>query len=206
MMLVEALETASAGETILFVSYGDGGDAFVLEVTDAIDELQPRSGIRGAVEVKRYLDGYQGYLNTRSVVEREPQRLPPDMTSAPKLWRDQSQILGFEGQKCRVCGAVQFPKQRLCYSCQARDQFDHIRLSDRRGEVFTFTRDYVAASPNPPVVTAFVDFEDGGRVFCEITDCDPDEVVIGTPVEMTFRRVHDAAGIPHYSWKARPAK
>jgi uncharacterized OB-fold protein len=54
------------------------------------------------------------------------------------------------------------------------------------------------------VVTAFVDLEEGGRVFCEITDCDPEKIEIGTVVEMTFRRVHEAAGIPHYSWKGRP--
>jgi 3-hydroxy-3-methylglutaryl CoA synthase len=204
MMLVEALETGSPGERILFVSYGDGSDAFVLEVTDAIENMPPRSGIRGGLESKRYLASYQNYLSTRSIVPREPQRLPPDMTSAPQLWRDQRQILGFEGQKCRVCGVVQYPKQRVCVSCQSRDQFDDIRLSDSRGEIFTFTRDYVAASPSPPVVTAFVDFEDGGRVFCEVTDCDPEKVKIGTVVEMTFRLVHEATGIPHYSWKGRP--
>jgi 3-hydroxy-3-methylglutaryl CoA synthase len=204
MMLVEALETASSGETLLFVSYGDGSDAFVLKVTDDIEKTPPRSGIRGGLEPKRYLASYQSYLSTRSLVQREPQRLPPDMTSAPQLWRDQRQILGFEGQKCRVCGVVQYPKQRLCVSCQARDQFDDIRLSDSSGEVFTFTRDYVAASPSPPVVTAFVDLEEGGRVFCEITDCDPEKIEIGTVVEMTFRMVHEAAGIPHYSWKGRP--
>jgi 3-hydroxy-3-methylglutaryl CoA synthase len=204
MMLVEALETASPGETILFVSYGDGSDAFVLKVTDDIENMAPRSGIRGNLERKRFLPDYQSYLNARSFLQREPQRLPPDSTSAPQLWRDQSQILGFQGQKCQVCGMVQFPKQRVCVSCQTRDQFDDIRLSDRKGEVFTFTRDYVAASPSPPVVTAFVDFEDGGRTFCEVTDCDPEKIAIGTTVEMTFRRVHEAAGIPHYSWKGRP--
>ena len=206
MMLAEALETASSGEKILFVSYGDGSDVFVLSVTDKISTLVPRSGVTGSLEQKRYLAGYQSYLSTRSVVQREPQRLPPDLTSAPKLWRDQRQILGLEGQRCRVCGTVQFPKQRVCVACQARDQFDDLRLSDRRGEVFTFTRDYVAASPSPPVVTAFIDLEDGGRIFCEVTDCDPEEIEIGTTVEMTFRRVHEAAGIPHYSWKARPVR
>ncbi len=34
---------------------------------------------------------------------------------------------------------------------------------------------------------------------------DGDEVKVGTPVELTFRRLHEAGGNRNYFWKARPA-
>jgi hydroxymethylglutaryl-CoA synthase len=70
--------------------------------------------------------------------------------------------------------------------------------------VATFTVDRLAYSPSPPIVFAVVDFDGGGRLPIELTDVGPDEVAIGTRVEMTFRRLSVADGIINYFWKARP--
>ena len=43
----------------------------------------------------------------------------------------------------------------------------------------------------------------GGRLPVELCDLDADEVRIGAKVEMTFRRLSTADGIPNYFWKAR---
>ena len=79
-------------------------------------------------------------------------------------------------------------------------------LADQRGTVTTYTVDRLAYSPSPPVVFAVVDFDDGTRVPVELTDVDAEEVTIGTPVEMTFRRLFVADGIANYFWKARPIR
>ena len=55
----------------------------------------------------------------------------------------------------------------------------------------------------PPVVSAAVDFAGGGRLPVELTDCRPDEVKVGSKVEMTFRRLGMAEGIANYFWKGR---
>jgi hydroxymethylglutaryl-CoA synthase len=76
-------------------------------------------------------------------------------------------------------------------------------MSDAVGTIATFTVDRVAYSPSPPIVFAVVDFDGGGRLPLELTDCDADEVAIGARVEMTFRRLFSADGIPDYFWKGR---
>ena len=46
MLLVAALEEAEAGDRILLASYGNGSDAFVLQVTDQIEKVRGRRGIK----------------------------------------------------------------------------------------------------------------------------------------------------------------
>ncbi|MGH9891785.1 MAG: OB-fold domain-containing protein, partial [bacterium] len=204
MMLVAALEVSGPGQKILLVSQGDGADAFVVEVTGRISADSLKQSLCYRSRRPKYIPNYSKYLNIRSILERDPQRLPDDLSSLPLWWRDHVQTIGLYGQKCRVCGMVAFPKQRICPGCQTKDQAEDYRLANKKGTLFTFTRDFLVPTPNPPTVTAFVDFEGGGRIFCELTDIDPDEVAIGSPVETTFRRIHDAGGLPHYGWKCRP--
>jgi uncharacterized OB-fold protein len=56
------------------------------------------------------------------------------------------------------------------------------------------------------VIFAVVDFDSGGRLPIELTDTTPDDVAVGTTVEMTFRRLNSADGIANYFWKARPRR
>ena len=79
-------------------------------------------------------------------------------------------------------------------------------MADVQGTVATYTIDKLVYSPSPPVVFAIVDFDGGGRAPIELTDVDPADVTIGTPVEMTFRRFFTADGIHNYFWKARPVR
>jgi uncharacterized OB-fold protein len=80
-----------------------------------------------------------------------------------------------------------------------------IGLSDMAGKVATYTVDRLAFSPSPPVINAVVDFDGGGRYMLEVADAAPDEVDIGTALELTFRRLYTAAGVHNYFWKARPS-
>ena len=50
MMLVAALEEATPGDRILFVSYGEGSDAMIFRVTESIKESGSPSGNKGAPE------------------------------------------------------------------------------------------------------------------------------------------------------------
>ena len=81
-----------------------------------------------------------------------------------------------------------------------------IPFGNARGKVATYTLDRLAFTLQPPMVMAMVDFEGGGRVELEITDCDPDQIEIGTELEMTFRRLFTADGVHNYFWKARPIR
>jgi uncharacterized OB-fold protein len=69
--------------------------------------------------------------------------------------------------------------------------------------VFTFTSDHVADSAGP-VVHAVIDLDGGGRLYLQLTDCDPETVSVDMPVDLTFRCYHDGSGMKNYFWKARP--
>ncbi|MGH9138570.1 MAG: OB-fold domain-containing protein [Acidimicrobiales bacterium] len=78
-------------------------------------------------------------------------------------------------------------------------------LADVPATVASFTVDRLVYSPSPPVVFAVLDFDNGDRFACELTDVDPASVAIGDRMEMTFRKLFSADGIHNYYWKARPA-
>ncbi len=206
MMLVAALETAKAGDHILFVNYGDGVDVFSIKVTAEIEKARQHRGIKGHLASKRALPNYEKYLKYKNFMPQEPGRRPAEMTSAVMHWRDRKMLFGLYGVKCKTCGRVQFPPQRVCVKCRTKDNFEDIRLSDKKGTVFAFCRDALAPTLDPPLVKAIVDFEVGGRMMAHVTDRDPEAVNIGIPVEMTFRKVNDALSIHNYFWKARPIR
>jgi uncharacterized OB-fold protein len=74
----------------------------------------------------------------------------------------------------------------------------------RKGKVHTFNRDRVFLCPEPSLIMAVIDLDDGGRFYGQMTDCDEDEIDIGLPVELVFRKFHEAKGFVNYFWKARP--
>jgi len=207
MMLVSALEGAKPGDRILFTSYGDGADAFILRVTDQIEKVRERRGIQRHLASKMMLPNYGKYLHFRDLMEWETERQPPEYAALTMSWRDRDWVLSCKGQKCRHCGGIQIPWQRVCSWCQAKDEFDEIPLSDKKGALFSYSLDNLAVfNPDRPNVIAVVDLDGGGRFYTTVTDRDPEKLSPDMPVELTFRRVHDAKGIHNYFWKCRPIR
>ena len=209
MMLVAALEESAAGDRMLLASYGNGVDAFALEVTDGIGKLGQRRGIRRHLESKRMVHNYETYLRWRDLLTLEPARRPerPPM-SISELRRERRQMLPLYGQKCTSCGTPQYEVRpgRICIVCQAKDQFEPYRFADKAARVFTFTQDRLQMSNDPPNTAVVIDFDGGGRAMFDLTDRDPDAVEVGMPVEMTFRKLYFNRGIHNYFWKARPVR
>lgn len=208
LMLAAALEEARPGERILLAAYGDGADAFLLQVTDEIEALPKRRGIKGHLASRIPLASYERYLSYRGILDTvpgEPFRLLPSATAS---WRDREAIVRCYGSRCRRCGTVAYPVQRVCYSCRAKDEFEKVRLSDRRGKVFTFSLDNLAGrSDDPVVVQTVVEMDlEGARFYCMMTDCIPSTVKVGMPVELTFRRLYEGGGFHNYFWKCRPLR
>jgi uncharacterized OB-fold protein len=207
MMLVEALENSSPGERVLFAGYGDGADAFALRITDEIRKLPAVRGIGKHLSSGVGLGSYQKYLSFRRLIETEAPRRPPlEVPSPAALFRDRRGGLALYGNKCKQCGTPQYPVQRVCVVCQAKDHFEDYRFSDKKGKIFTFTNDNLAAAIEPPTTVAVIDFDGGGRMACDMTDRTPDGIEVGMPVEMTFRKLYTEGGIHNYWWKARPVR
>jgi hydroxymethylglutaryl-CoA synthase len=206
MMLVAALEEAKPGDKILWANYGDGADALVLQVTDQIEKVRGRRGIKRHLESKMQIPNYEKYVRFRNLMQGEADRRPQYISSLPMIWRDRKQVLPLHGGRCRNCGNIQFPIQRVCAYCQAKDNYEEVRLADKTATVFTFSMDERAVEVDPPRVWTISDFDDGGRIYCTMTDRDTEKIDIGMKVEMTFRKIHEGAGVHNYFWKCRPAR
>jgi 3-hydroxy-3-methylglutaryl CoA synthase len=180
LLLARALEHASPGRVVVLLVLSDGADAFVFRTTDAVATYRPDRPVAAQILGGAPL-GYGRYLSWRGLLEVEPPRRPtPARPSASAAGRSVRWKFGLESE----AGV----------------------LADQRGTVTTFTVDRLAYSQSPPGVFAVVDFADGERLPVELTDVGADDVAIGMPVEMTFRRLFTADGIANYFWKARPVR
>jgi len=198
--LVSALEECRPGDHLLVVSYGNGAEAMLFRCT----ELLAKVGVHHPVSVQlgrgRSLSHYGKLLAFRRHVETEVIRA---FSSVPALVREEKQDLRLYGQRCQECGAISYPRRHLCWQCSSSRLVDH-RLG-RRGRVFTFTRDHLVPSPDPPTVMVTADLDGGGRFYAQLTDCDAAAVTFDMPVELCFRRLHEGENLINYFWKFRPS-
>jgi uncharacterized OB-fold protein len=81
-----------------------------------------------------------------------------------------------------------------------------VRLANRKASLYTYSMDYIAGSKDVPLVISVINFDGGGRMLCSMTDRDINEVKVGMPLELSFRRLYTADGIHNYFWKAIPVR
>jgi len=212
MMLVAALEEAKPGDKILVASYGNGSDALLFQVTDHINKVRDRKGIKGNLAYKAELPSYEKYAAFRKAIPIDigmrGETIPP--TALSLLWRERKNILALYGVKCKRCGTPQYPASRICVNpkCRAMDEMEEYRFSDKKAAIFNYTGDNLAASISPPAIYGMIDFEGGGRAWLDFTDCELDEIKVGMPVELSFRRkyVDEGRGVHGYFWKVVPVR
>jgi 3-hydroxy-3-methylglutaryl CoA synthase len=208
VLLVAALEESQDGDLLLTASYGDGSDVLSFRVNGKIDSLRERVSVNKQIESKQVLSSYETYARWRDVwtSDAASRRPPPAVPSVTALWRESDQNIRLYGAKCNSCGYIQYPPQRVCTMCQAKDDFQPFRLSDEKATVFTYSMDYLAGTTDTPLVITVINFECGGRMLCMMTDRELDEVHIGMPVDMSFRKLRVVNGIHNYYWKSIPVR
>lgn len=105
-------------------------------------------------------------------------------------------------QECPRCGQRQLYPRALCTSCAATPEW---RTASGRGTVHTFTviRQNWAEPFREmlPYVVAMVELAEGPRLMSNVTDCAPEDVHVGMPVEAWFLPVEDGISLPMF----RPA-
>lgn len=130
--------------------------------------------------------------------------MPPART-----WRTYPQTYRLEAARCKGCGKVFFPPRLICDKCKARE-FETFRMK-RTGKLVTHT---IIRTPGDafggqaPFAVGIVEMEDGPRLTAQIADVDFEEVKIGLPVQLEFRRIYaeGEAGVIHYGYKAVPVR
>ncbi|MFZ5572768.1 MAG: SDR family NAD(P)-dependent oxidoreductase [Thermodesulfobacteriota bacterium] len=210
LMFTAALQEAKPGDRILMAGFGQGCNALYFRVTDNIAQLPGRCGLKGALANKEIVDNYAKFLKFRDLLPTEMgiRAEAPTQTAMTVLWRKRKMILGLVGGKCRKCGTAQFPKMDICVrpDCGAIRSQDEYEFADIPAAVKTFTGDLLAVSVDPPHIYGMVQFKGGGRFMADFTDCKLDDVKVGLPMQMVFRkRVTDKErGFVNYFWKAAP--
>uniref|UniRef100_A0A7C4W6X0 SDR family NAD(P)-dependent oxidoreductase n=1 Tax=Desulfatirhabdium butyrativorans TaxID=340467 RepID=A0A7C4W6X0_9BACT len=211
MMLVSALENAKPGDRILAAGFGQGCDALYFQVTEAITKLPRRNGVSGSLAQKKTTDNYMKFLKFRNLIQTEMgiRAEAPTQTAMTTLYRKNDMILGLVGGKCRECGTPQFPKMDVCVNpeCRAVHTQEDYEFADVPAKIKTFTGDLLAVSVDPPAKYGMIQFEGGGRFMADFTDCDLEELQVGLPMVMTFRKRSEDKnrGFVNYFWKAMPA-
>lgn len=203
MLLAAALENARPGERLVVAAYGDGAEAIALRTTAQLEKLGPRRGVAWHLARRRPVRSYDRFLRARSLDTREYDAPRDQGLSATIHFRERDEDVSFTGQRCRSCGGLQFPIQRVCERCFAKDDFAPERLADRTGRVVTYTFDFFFPTPEPPTVVTITDF-DGARAHLQLVDVRPEDVTLGMAVEPVFRRIHEVGGRPNYYWKGVP--
>jgi 3-hydroxy-3-methylglutaryl CoA synthase len=210
MMLAAALEDAKPGDKIMVVSFGQGCDAFYLTVTDNITKMKGKKGIKGNLANKVSLGSYEKYLAFRKLMPSEIGIRGEETlyTSFSIVSRDNREIYGMVGSKCKKCGTPAWPVQRICPNpdCGAVDQIEPYRFADKKANIFTYTSDFLAPSIDPPSCYGFIDFVGGGRTGVDFTDCDANSLKVGMPVELSFRIkfTDEKRAAVNYGWKGIP--
>jgi len=211
VMLVDALESAKAGDKIMVVAFGQGVDTLVFEVTAEKDKLPKRNGLSGWMARRKEEKNYMKFLafNDMLPIEKGMRAEFDKKTALSVLWRKRDMIYGLVGGKCKVCGTVQFPRSQVCVNpnCHAIDSQDPYAMAGLECSVMSFTADSLTYSPDPPAYYGMITFPEGGRFMADFTDSDKDQVKVGAKMRMTFRiRDNDQmrGGFKRYFWKATP--
>ncbi|MBW2515888.1 MAG: SDR family NAD(P)-dependent oxidoreductase, partial [Deltaproteobacteria bacterium] len=210
IMFISALEQAQPGDRMVMVGFGQGANALLFEVTENIKDLPDRDGVAGSLANKKTMRNYLKWLKFRDLIQTEMgiRAEAPTQTATSVLWRKNKMILGLVGGQCSACGTAQFPKMDICVNpdCGAfHSQVDY-EFADVPARVKTFTADMLSVSVDPPAIYGMVQFEGGGRLTADFTDCELDDLKVGLPVKMAFKRkgVDPERGFVNYFWKAVP--
>ncbi len=127
--------------------------------------------------------------------------------TSPRIWRLAERRYRLIGVECLKCGKRFIGHRKVCPNCGSRE-LKEVELS-RTGKIYSYT--VIRTPPRErehqgPYILAIVELDDGCRLLAEIVDCSPDEVYIGMPVELVFRKYGEesSSGIIYYGYKFRP--
>lgn len=210
LMLAHTLEEAKPGQKILIAAFGQGCDAAVFDVTEAIDKARPQRGAKGWLARRKEETNYMKWLAFNGLVEMEKgARAEKDNKTALSVtYRKRDMLFGLVGGKCEKCGTAQFPRTRICVNpnCRAVDEQKPFSFAELKGKILSWSADYLTYSQDPPAHYGMVTFEEGGRFLADITDVDIGTIDTGSQMRMVFRvkDFDEKRGFRRYFWKAAP--
>jgi 3-hydroxy-3-methylglutaryl CoA synthase/uncharacterized OB-fold protein len=197
LALAAALDGASTGDVLVWASTGDGAEAALVDVDDG-DRFS--SSVADAVGAGVDLT-YARYLRIREVL---PDAALSPFSSEIEQWRDADRTARLQAARCRACGHIAYPPQPVCSACHRHDDAEAYSLP-RTGRLFTFTVEHLFPNPERRLAMGVLELEDGVRFYAAITDVPPEDLYVGMPMRLVYRRLHLGGQFVNYFWKATRA-
>lgn len=121
-------------------------------------------------------------------------------------WRRYPERYRLEGNRCRDCGRVHYPKKALC-PCGSR-QLEPLKLKGK-AKLLSFTEigsGAEAFSGMSPFCVGIVELEEGPRITAQIADAELKDLKIGQALRAAFRKFYSSGekGAIHYGLKFKP--
>ena len=210
IMLVDCLQDAKPGQTIMVVGWGQGCDVLIFKTTDLLTTMANRQGIKGHLAHRKEETNYNKFLAFNNLVEQDGGlRSETDkQTALSTLYRNREMVIGFVGGKCEQCGTVQYPKARICVNpnCGAINTQEDHKMAESSAPIQSWTADNLTYAPDPPHHFGMVTFEEGGRMMADFTDVDEGGVAVGDEFRLVFRikAADERRNFNKYFWKAAP--
>jgi uncharacterized OB-fold protein len=117
--------------------------------------------------------------------------LLPDVTDLSRPYWEGLAAGELRLQRCRACGAHQYPPESFCYACPSTD-LEWVTV-DGGGEVYSFIvvhqRYHPAFAEHLPYAVAAVQLDAGPRVLAALLFDEPGDVRVGARVRPRIERV-----------------
>ncbi len=123
--------------------------------------------------------------------------------ASPLFWRFNPEVYRLIGIKCKDCGHISYPRTRICHECGSLN-LEEYKFS-KKGTVHTYCVNW-APPPTfePPITPVIVDLEGGGRYQGLMTETStPEDIKVGSKVEMVLRKMTTDRGLNVYGYKFR---
>lgn len=123
----------------------------------------------------------------------------------PRYHRITQAQIRLEAAECTQCGALHFPPRQLCNSCGCLELTGK-QLSGN-GQLLSFSEVFRAGGIERamPYFVGLVGLSEGVTLYAQLTDVEPDSLVIGMEVEAVIRKVDELdQGQIFYGYKFRP--
>lgn len=201
IMLDAALGRAAAGDHLLLLGIGQGFDAMLLRAGDVPRKAPKASETSTETNYNRYL-GMRRLLSVDGGLRAERDNRSSQSAAA----RRHEDLHGLLGGRCTACDKLQFPRTELCVHCHAAGTQEAQSMADLPGTVNSFTEDWLAWTPRPPLIFGNVHFPGGANIQMEFTDFESGELEAGQAVSLAFRikDFDDRRGFRRYFWKPAP--
>jgi uncharacterized OB-fold protein len=191
LLLLATLEEAAPGERMLLLGWGDGADAFVVDVGPGVSEIRDRGALSIARERELRLSRQEYDARRAGRAVGDPG--PSEAAEVPAE--------GFAALVCGFCGGVYAMPLRVCPACQEKDAFSRAPLG-RTGIIYTWTVEH-PGSGREAVPLAVVNLMGGGRTLVQLTDTPLGDIAVGKDVELVVRKMYEGPRGPVYHLKAR---